>query len=107
MNNPVYIYGRNIGKEFHTCFVARSVCVCVFVCACLYVCMCVFVCVCTVRYANSLDKHCYSDGVAENLRKKYKHRLTFKLKKPLTEPLVLTSDDIYYSVLNIRQHENF
>jgi hypothetical protein len=61
----------------------------------------------TVRYASSQEKHRYSDGLAEDLRKKYNHRLSFKFKNPVTEPLALTSDDIYYSVLNIEQNENF
>jgi hypothetical protein len=63
--------------------------------------------VCTARYASSKDKHRYSDGVDEDLRKKYNLRLSFKLKKNLSEPLVLACDDIYYSVINIRRHDNF
>jgi len=76
----------------------------VYVCMCVFVCVCV--CVCTLRCANSQDKYRYPDGVTEDLRKKYNHWLSFKFQKPLTEPLVLTSDDIYNPVLNIRQHES-
>jgi hypothetical protein len=56
-------------------------CVCVFVCVCMCVCVCVCVCVCTLRYASSQNKHRYSDGVNEDLRKKYNHRLSLKFKK--------------------------
>ena len=56
--------------------------VCLCICACVFVCVCVCVCVCTVRYVSSQDKHRYSDGVHEDLCKKYNLRLSFKFKNP-------------------------